>query len=183
MSGARRAHDDRLLDALGEIEGEVYAGPMWRVVREGRAVFDGSRGSGRWNPSDLSVLYGAKEPDGAVAETHFHLSQGQSVFPSRMRHVLHELVVLTGRTLVLANISQLVALGVEEARYSEILYARTQEIADAAAFIGFDGIIAPSARWSCENVVLFLDAFNLEDARVVGETPVDWKAWRLKHRR
>jgi RES domain-containing protein len=183
MIGGRRAHDDRLLDALGEIDGEVYSGPMWRVAREGRAVFDGSRGSGRWNPSHLSVLYGAKEADGAVAEIHFHLSQGQSVFPSRMRHVLHELKVLTDRTLVLANLGQLVALGADEARYNEILYSRTQEIADAAAFIGFDGIIAPSARWSCENVVLFLDAFNLEEISIVEETPVDWKSWRMKHRR
>jgi len=156
---------------------------MWRVVREGRAVFDGSRASGRWNPSQLSVLYGARQADGAVAEIHFHLSQGQSVFPSRIRHVLHELEVATDRTLVLANMSQLVALGVEEARYNEILYARTQEIADAAAFIGFDGIIAPSARWPCENIVLFLDAFKLEDASIVGETPVNWKSWRMKHRR
>ena len=64
-----------------------------------------------------------------------------------MRHVLHELKVLTDRTLVLANLSQPVALGVDEACYSEMLDARTQEIAAAAAFIGFDGIIAPSARW------------------------------------
>jgi RES domain-containing protein len=183
MDGGRRAHDDRLLDLLGEIEGEAYSGPMWRVVREGRGVFDGSRGSGRWNPGHLSVLYGAKEADGAVAEIHFHLSRGQPVFPSRMRHVLHQLTVLTERTLVFANLGQLVARGVDETRYNEILYSRTQEIAAAAAFIGFDGIIAPSVRWPCENVVLFLDAFNLEEISIVEETPVDWKSWRMTHRR
>lgn len=183
MVGGRRAHDDRLLDALGEIEGEEFSGRMWRAVREGRPVFDGSRGSGRWNPSHLSVLYGAKEADGAVAEIHFHLSRGQSVFPSRMRHVLHETQVRTDRTLVVADVAQLVALGVDETRYNEMLYGRTQEIADAAAFLGFDGIIAPSARWRCDNIVLFLDSFSLENIEIVREMPIDWKAWRTKNRR
>lgn len=183
MVGGRRAHDDRLLDALGEIEGEEFSGRMWRAVREGRSVLDGSRGSGRWNPSHLSVLYGAKEADGAIAEIHFHLSRGQSVFPSRMRHVLHELSIQTDRTLVVADVAQLVALGIDETRYNEMLYERTQEIADAAAFLGFDGIIAPSARWRCDNIVLFLDSFNLENIEIVRETPIEWKAWRTKNRR
>ncbi len=183
MVGGRRAHDDRLLDALGEIEGQEFSGRMWRAVREGRSVLDGSRGSGRWNPSHLSVLYGAKEADGAIAEIHFHLSRGQSVFPSRMRHFLHELSILTDRTLVVADIGQLIALGVDQARYNEMLYSRTQEIADAAAFLGFDGIIAPSARWSCDNIVLFLDLFNLENIEVLGQSAIDWKIWRENNRR
>lgn len=178
MRRGRRAHDDRLLDALGEIAHRTFSGRMWRVVRDGRSVLDASRGAGRWNPSHLSVLYGAKEPDGAIAEIHFHLSRGQSVFPSRMRHVLHELRIRTEKTLVLADMAQLVALGVDQARYQEILYKRTQEIADAAAFLGFDGIIAPSARWRCENIVLFLGALNLENIEERDQTPVDWKAWR-----
>jgi hypothetical protein len=32
---------------------------------------------------------------------------------------------------------------------------RTQEIADSAYFLGFDGLIAPGARWACLNLVLF----------------------------
>ena len=65
MTPARRAHDDRLLDALGEVEGQIYDGPVWRVVRKGRSAFEGSRGAGRWNPRDLDVLYCAEEADGA----------------------------------------------------------------------------------------------------------------------
>lgn len=178
MAGGRRAHDDRLLDALGEIEGRSFSGGMWRVVREGRTVFDGSRGAGRWNPSHLSVLYGSTEANGAIAEINFHIVRGQSVFPSRMRHILHELRIITNRTLIFADIAQLVKLGVDEARYREMLYERTREIADAAAFLGFDGIIAPSARWSGETIVLFLDEFSLDNIERVTENPVDWKAWR-----
>lgn len=182
MASGRRAHDDRLLDALGEIDGRSYQGPMWRVVRAGRPALDGSRGAGRWNPSHLSVLYGTTEADGAVAEIHYHLSRGQSVFPSRMRHRLYELRVRTEATLVLADMAELAALGVDRARYQEMLYRRTREIADAAAFLGFDGIIAPSARWSCETVVLFLGAIDPEAIELLSDRPVDWPAWRAGQR-
>lgn len=174
----RRALDDRLLDLVGAIEGQPFDGTMWRVVRQGRDVLDGSRGSGRWNTADMSVLYGAAERDGALAEIHFHLSRGQSVFPSRMRHDVFELAVKARQTLVLADMAQLKALGVEDSRYREMLYDRTQEIGAAAAFLGFDGMIVPSARWACQNIVLFLDAINLEEVRTVSSEPVDWQAWR-----
>lgn len=174
----RRALDDRLLDLVGAIEGQPFSGTMWRVVRTGRDVLDGSRGSGRWNTSEMSVLYGAAEMDGAISEIHFHLNRGQSVFPSRMRHDLFELAVKAKQTLVLADMEQLKRLGVDESRYRELLYTRTQEIGAAAAFLAFDGLIAPSARWDCLNIVLFLGSIELENIRTVSVQPVDWKAWR-----
>lgn len=174
----RRALDDRLLDLVGEIEGRPFDSAIWRVVHTGRDVLDGSRGSGRWNTSDMSVLYGAADPDGAIAEIHFHLNRGQSVFPSRMSHDLFELEVKAQRTLQLADMDQLRRLGVEDSRYRELLYTRTQEIAAAAAFLGFDGLTAPSARWECQNVVLFLDAIDLEQIRTISVKPIVWKDWR-----
>ena len=174
----RRALDDRLLDLVGGIEQKPFDGPDWRVVRTGRDVLDGSRGSGRWNTSDMSVLYCAADPDGALAEINFHLSMGQSVFPSRMRHDLFELAAKAHRTLVLADMAQLKRLGIEENRYRELLYDRTQEIAAAAAFLGFDGLIVPSARWICQNIILFLDAIDLEEIRTISSRPIDWPAWR-----
>lgn len=151
---------------------------MWRVVRRGRDVLDGSRGSGRWNTSDRSVLYGADHRDGAIAEINFHLGRGQSVFPSRMRHDVFKLAVRAQQTLVLADMGQLRRLGVDDGRYRELLYTRTQEIGAAAAFLGFDGLIVPSARWECQNIVLFINAIDLEEIRTVSSEPVDWADWR-----
>lgn len=182
MADGQRVHDDRLLDALDELEGQAFDGTIWRVVREGRSVLDGSRGAGRWNPSHLSVLYSAKEADGAIAEINFHLSRGQSVFPSKMRHSLYELKITTDRTLILANMADLVALGVEEIKYKQMLYSRTQDIAAAAAFMGFNGIVSPSARFNCENLVLFLDSFNLENIETISEVSINWTDWRAKNR-
>ena len=187
MANGRRGHDFRLLDALGEIEGEPFKGSVWRVVRKGRSVIDGSRGAGRWNPRHLEVLYAAMEANGAVAEIHHHMSLGQSVFPSRMEHVLYEVKIQSKQTLHLANMAQLIELGVDEKRYNEMLYERTQEIADAAAFLGFDGVIAPSARWACNNIVLFLSGsdtgFSVEDLEVVAEAPINWRDWIAQHRK
>ena len=174
----RRALDDRLLDVVGAFEGQPFDGTMWRVVRTGRDVLDGSRGSGRWNTSEMSVLYGAAEQNGAIAEINFHLNLGQSVFPSRMRHDLFELAVKARRTLMLADMEQLKRLGVDDSRYRELLYTRTQEIGAAAAFLGFDGLIVPSARWNCQNIILFLDVIDLEEIRTISSQPVNWKAWR-----
>lgn len=126
----------------------------------------------------MSVLYGAAKRDGALAEIHFHLSRGQSVFPSRMRHDIFELTIRTRHTLILADMDQLKRLGVDDSRYRELLYTRTQEIGAAAAFLGFDGLIVPSARWDCQNIVLFLDAIDLEEVQMVSVQPVDWKTWR-----
>ena len=181
MAAAYRGHDDRLLDALDDLKRHAFEGASWRAVREGRSAFDGSRGSGRWNPSDLSVLYTALAGDGAMAEMHFHISLGQSVFPSRIRYEICEISTKTERTLVLANMNELVALGVEEARYRELLHGRAQEIASAAAFMGFDGLTAPSARYDCQNLVLFLDGFNLENLEVASREPIDWAAWRSQN--
>ena len=98
-----------------------------------------------------------------------------------MTHDLFKLDIKSRHTLVLADMERLRSLGVEDSRYRELLYDRSQEIAAAASFLGFDGLIAPSARWDCQNIVLFLDVIDLEEVRPVSVQPVDWKEWRSKN--
>lgn len=95
-----------------------------------------------------------------------------------MRHDVFKLTIRAQRTLVLADIEQLRQLGVDDSRYHELLYNRTQEIGAAASFLGFDGMIVPSARWDCQNIVLFLDALNLEEIQTISSQQIDWKVWR-----
>ncbi len=178
----RRAHDDRLLDAISKIAPVKYDRTVWRVVREGRASGDGSRGAGRWNPYDLPVLYCAEEAEGALAEIHFHLSRGQPVFPSRIRHTLWKLGAALGRSLSLLDVDQLTKLGVETSRYRDILYAKTQEIGAAAAFLGYDGLIAPSARFDGANLVVFLDNAGPQALAEISSEAVDWAAFTTGRR-
>lgn len=181
MTGARRARDHRLLDALGELEPESFEGVVWRAVRDSRDPLEGSSARGRWSPGHFDVLYTSLDPDGARAEIYFHLSR-QPVFPSQLRYWLYELEVKTKETLRLANTEALIGLGVEEARYREVFYDRTQAISDAAQFMGFDGLIVPSARWDCLNLVLFVDAVDLEEIERKSKTEIDWDNWRERLR-
>jgi hypothetical protein len=92
--------------------------------------------------------------------------------------MLHRIVVRTKRTLRLANMRILEQLGVDRGRYPELLYSRTQEIGDAAYFLGFDGLIVPSARWTCHNLVLFTERLEPTDLAIEASELVDWEAWR-----
>jgi RES domain-containing protein len=175
----RRARDLALLDALDAHEGVSFAGDVWRIVREERDVLQGYPSRARWDPGVFDVLYTSMAREGALEEIHFHLSR-QPVFPSKVRSVLHRITVQTRRTLKLADLSAVAALGVSPETFSTLDYTRTQEIADAADFLGFDGIIAPSARWPCHNLVFFTDKFGPGDFVVADREPVDWAAWRAQ---
>ena len=172
----RKARDIALLDALDVFERVPFEGTVWRAVREGRDPIQGHPSAGRWDPGTFDVVYTALEPDGALAEINFHLSR-QPVFPSKIRFVLHKIEVRTRKTLKLENMTTLARLGVEEGRYQEILYSRTQAIGDVADFLGFDAITAPNARWTCSNLVLFTDRLGPEDMNVISSERVDIAAW------
>ena len=92
--------------------------------------------------------------------------------------MLHRVSVRTERTLKLADLAAIEALGVSRETYAGLSYERTQEIGDAAAFLGFDGILAPSARWPCQNLILFLDRLAPHDLVVRESEAVDWIGWR-----
>ena len=176
MNGGR-AHDDRLLDAISRIEPVSYEKTVWRVVREGRPPTEGSRGAGRWNPPELSVLYCAEEADGALSEIHFHLSRGQPVFPSRIRHALWRLGADLDGALSLLDVERLAVLGVEMSCYRDILYAKTREIGAAAAFLGYDGLISPSARFACANLVIFIGNAPAGAIVEIASGAIDWRQW------
>lgn len=173
----RRARDLALLDLIDGHEGVSFEGDVWRVVREERDVLQGYPAGARWDPGTFDVLYTALERDGALAEIHFHLSR-QPVFPSKLRSVLHRLTVRTTRTLKIADLGALDGLGVARESYQSLSYGRCQEIGDAAQFLGFDGILAPSARWQCQNLVLFVDRLDPGDIQLAESEPIDWQAWR-----
>jgi RES domain-containing protein len=179
MPGERKPRDPALLDALDAFSRTRYEGETWRAVRKGRDPLQGSASGGRWDPTLFDVLYTSLAPDGAVAEVHFHLSR-QPVFPSKIRFGLHRIRVKTSRTLRIPDLKAMVPLGVDPARYREILYAPTQAVGDAAYFLGFDSIIAPNARWSCNNLILFMDQIMPADLEVMESSEINWTEWRKK---
>lgn len=176
MSDGRKARDLDLLDAIDKFARTTFTGQVWRVVRETRDVLQASRVGARWDPGTFDVLYTSLDRDGALEEGYFHLSR-QPVFPS-VPFQLHRIRVNAARILRLDQMELLRQLGVDISKYDSMNYSRTQAIADVAFFLGFNGLVVPSARSRFQNLVLFTDRIEVTGTEVENSEPVDWKAWR-----
>jgi hypothetical protein len=173
--------DPALLDFLEAQQATSFEGAVYRATRKGLDPTTYSTAGGRWMvPGAASVLYTSVEQDGALAEISFHLA---SLSPIPTKPIaLHKLSVRLKR-LVRIERSDFPALGVEALRFGELGYARTQQIGDAVAFLGYDGMIVPSARWQCSNLVLFQTNQNLVDTPVVQESrDLDWIPWARENK-
>jgi RES domain-containing protein len=176
------SHEAALVDALSRRSVTTFKGDVFRATIPGYDPLAASTRGGRWSThGGPSVLYTSLEPAGALAEIVFHWSQ---LTPIPKRPVaLHTLAVETARTLRLIR-ADLASLGVEEAHYETINYERTQQIGAAVAFLGCDGLLAPNARWTCENLMIYMDNVSLD--RVFGVTDsrsIDWTEWAKQNGR
>jgi RES domain-containing protein len=169
-------HDPALLERLSAFEPERFDGEVFRATRRSLDPLAASTSGGRWAPKGLvPVLYTSLLREGALAEIVFHWSQ-LTPRPSRPA-VLHHLGVSAERRLRLLR-ADLEELDVKIAQYESVNYHRTQEIGAAVAFLGCDGLIVPSARWDCENLVLFIENHALENRlEVLSREEIDWQAW------
>ena len=159
-------HDPSLLDCLSAFDPERFEDEVFRATRTNADPVAASMSGGRWAlPPDGDaghfVLYTSLERDGAIAELASLLA-GLTPIPGSRQIDVTRLAVSTSRTLRLVR-TDLAALGVDLARYGERDYGRTQEIGAALVFLGFDGLIAPSARWSCDNLMIFGENHGLAE--------------------
>ena len=166
-----RIRDQRLLDALEHGNRAPYAGHVWRSVREGRDPLTCWRAGGRWDDGTLDVLYTSTTRTAAIAERRFHLFQGQPLPPSRVRYELFELRISLRAVARFPDADSLASIGFDAGSFGQLSYLerereypRSQEIAEACAFLGADGLLVPSAREiSSSNLIVFCEQ----------ETPVD----------
>jgi len=176
MGDGRKARDLELLDALDKLSRISFEGNVWRVVRATRDVLQASPVGARWDPAAFDVLYTSLERDGALEEIYFHLSR-QPVFPS-IPFQIHRIELRAKGLLNLTDIPTLQKLGVDLSTFTTLDYSRTQAIGDAAFFLGFGGLIVPSARSLAHNLVIFSDRIEPEDIEPQHSELIDWKAWR-----
>ena len=84
-----------------------------------------------------------------------------SLFEQRPdRRALNWKVRVKLKRVVELDVEQLNELGVGRADYQGRDYSRTQEISDALNFLGCEGLIVPSARYDCKNLVVFMQNLN-----------------------
>ncbi len=164
MEAPRKRRDSALIDAIEAIEPVIYEGTVWRVVREGRNPIQCSRSGGRWDDGKFDVLYTSEQKQGAISEMKFHLLRGQPVIPSQVKYYVHEIALPLQRSLKLLDLAALASLGLDISRYGQLSYnekngeyPRSQDIAEVAHFLDYDGLVVPSARHDCLNVVAFCD--------------------------
>lgn len=169
-------HDPDLLDRLDALPKATFDGEVFRGTRQSLDPLASSYSGGRWMLPDIAgVLYTSLAREGALAEISFHWGQ---LNPRPTKPVmLHTLRVMAHRTLRLVR-ADLAVLGVPDVAYAGIKLPRTQEIGAAVEFLGCDGLIAPSARWPCDNLILFPDRMGLDATlEVVTSEAIDWAAW------
>ena len=169
-------HDPELLDRLDALPKETFSGEVFRGTRQSLDPLASSYSGGRWMRRDgAGVLYTSLAREGALAEISFHWGQ-LTPRPTRLV-MLHTLRVVANRTLRLVRVD-LETLGVPERVYGGVNMPRTQEIGAAVEFLGCDGLIAPCARWACDNLILFPDRMGMDATlEVVKSETVEWLAW------
>lgn len=177
-----------LIDALDGEPKQPFSGRVWRAVRVGYDVLRAARAGARWDDGTFDVLYTSLAKDGAIAERRYHLSQGQPLIPSRPKYVAYELEISLKGMLDLSDHKKLESLGVDVRKFGALAYVEkhqeypsTQQIAEVAHFLEFDGILVQSARWDCKNLVIFSERIRPEDLSTVGKPePIDWRTWETK---
>jgi RES domain-containing protein len=174
-------HDNALLDRLSGLSRRQLEGRFFRATGISIDPTAASISGGRWSPrpdSDFGVpaLYTSFTREGALAELCSFLADITPIPKARIIKVTSLDISLV--EAVRLQRDDLVTLGVALERYGQRDYSRTQQIGAALAFLGVDGLIAPSARWDCENLVVFQDNHNMiEGMKVVSSETLDWRAW------
>jgi RES domain-containing protein len=177
----RKIRDPELLDRLQALTPQPFARNAWRMARSGRDPLVATNPKGRWDDGSFEVLYAALEADAARAEVNYHLTRGQPVFPSALQIHLYEFAADLKRVLWFENLDALLPYSVDAENYGKSDYAKlqaeysvTQQMGEAAHFLGVQALVVPSARWPGHYlVVMATDKLK----RVKDHGSQDLKAW------
>lgn len=178
-------HDQLLVDRLSARLARPFTGEVFRATRVNADPLAASNSGGRWAPppepaSPFAVLYTSLDRDGAIAEVASFLAD-QTPPPREQPVKISRIAVTTSRTVTLRE-ADLLDLGVDLRMYGERDYGHTQKIGAALSFLGNDGLLAPSARWQCQNLMLFTNNHRMaERLEVVDSEEVGWRAWAIEH--
>lgn len=161
--------DNRLLDAIEGFGDIAFQGSLYRHISAGRDPLAPSRAGGRWAPpGEFPILYTATRADIALAEWAYLRAQ-TSLPPSTPRQ-LWRIEAKVARVLDLTSSERLRKLDIDPNNFADAALA-CAAAGRAANFLGFKGILAPSARAPGANVMILFD--NLEASDVL--TALDFK--------
>ena len=77
------------------------------------------------------------------------------------------------------SMDQLTVLGIDKPLASRIETEKSRNIGEAAHMMDYQGLIVPSARWDCNNLMIFMDRIDLNThIELIDDSEVNWPAWK-----
>lgn len=147
--------DPDLLDRLQAIEPGPYEGIVFRHMFGDHPPYRENTRGARWNPPDVSAIYLSIERQTALAEGD-HMLAVQPVRP-RSRRTIYSVRVTLRSVLDLRVTGQLEALGIGPEELAGDDHAACRKVGGAVAWLGYDGLLVPSARSNGSNLVIYPD--------------------------
>jgi len=152
--------DPELLDLLEALDETTFDGVVWRhMFNDYNPTRSNTRGA-RWNPPDIAAIYTSLSRDIAIAEADYALAS-QPLRPRatrqlyKVRVTLAAVVDMTDRTL-------LTTAGVGDEQLASPNHVPCQTVGGAAHWLGYDGLLVPSARAPGNNLVVFTDRMDVD---------------------
>jgi hypothetical protein len=179
------SYDPALADRLGAFTTEKFVGEVFRATRATADPIAPSLYGGRWarpqnDDPGTSVLYTSMARDGAMAEI-VSILVDLTPIPGPRELKVTRLAITASKVLRLDRRS-LPTLGVAMDRYHEREYARTQEVGSTLSWLGVDGLIVPSARWQCDNLIVFSENHKIDEKlEPIDSELIEWQAWAQEH--
>lgn len=174
-------HDKELLRRISAFMMQPFIGEVFRVTSPSRDPLETSANGGRWGLPQNStpgtpVLYTSMEREGALAEVASYLVELTPV--PRSNPVKVSRIRLSASKVITLTKSELETLGVDWSHYGSRDYFLTQQIGAAMEHLGVDGLIAPSARHACNNLMIFSTQHGFDETlEVVAKEEVEWRSW------
>lgn len=174
-------HDRDLLRALSSHPVEQFEGEVFRVTSLTRDATEPRANGGRWGlpqgaTAGTSVLYTSLDRDGAIAEVASYRVLLTPI--PRSNPVKVSRLYLTASKVLRLSMDDLEALGVNRSKYGQRDYFLTQQIGAGVEHLGYDALIAPSARYDCDNLVIFAANSGFDERlEVLGSEQVEWRDW------
>jgi len=142
-----------ILDHLEQLSPEDWAGEVFRHMFAGVPPERENTLGARWNPRNLSAIYTSLARETALAEAEYRISL--EPFRPRARRTLYRLRVNLHSVLDLRSRTLLGDLGIDQETLSGLDLKRCQQVGGAAAWLGHDGLLVPSARHEGTNLVIY----------------------------
>lgn len=96
----------------------------------------------------------------------------------RSRELSIATLTMSASKVVTLDYAKLLEIGVSREHYGTRDYGLTQQIGATLEWLGFDGLISPSARYNCNNLTLFTRNHQLDERlEIVSQQSIEWRAW------